>query len=87
MYEYMRPSWEERARPVVDEAKLASFGSTVPGRPLNPNDGHGSLAHPLSNDKGVTTVPRYIMALVFLVLSWNLSMMFTLLSDLFDLLF
>ncbi|XP_065188322.1 aldehyde dehydrogenase family 16 member A1-like [Sycon ciliatum] len=52
MYEYLRPSWEERARPVVDEKKLATFATTVPGRPLNPNDGHGALIHPIGEQSG-----------------------------------
>eukprot|EP00800_Vazella_pourtalesii_P016613 TRINITY_DN4830_c1_g1_i1.p1 TRINITY_DN4830_c1_g1~~TRINITY_DN4830_c1_g1_i1.p1 ORF type:complete len:684 (+),score=167.23 TRINITY_DN4830_c1_g1_i1:35-2053(+) len=36
LYEYIRPTWQHRVRPVVDEAKYASFGSNIAPRPLNP---------------------------------------------------
>jgi len=33
LYEYVRPSWEERPRPKVDEFDMKSFGSTTPAWP------------------------------------------------------
>ena len=33
LYEYVRPSWEERPRPKVDELDMKSFGSTTPAWP------------------------------------------------------
>ena len=35
LYEYVRPSWEERPRPAVDELDMKSFGSTTPDRPTS----------------------------------------------------
>ena len=39
LYEYVKPSWQERVRPTVDENKLKSFGANVAPRPLNPTQG------------------------------------------------
>jgi len=33
LFEYVRPSWEERPRPCAAELDLKSFGSTTPDRP------------------------------------------------------
>ena len=33
LYEYVRPSWEQRPRPKVDGFDMKSFGSTTPHRP------------------------------------------------------
>ena len=35
LYEYVRPSWEERPRPTVGELDMKSFGSTTPDRPTS----------------------------------------------------
>lgn len=37
LYEYVCPSWQDRARPVVDDYDVKSFGSTVPATVKNPN--------------------------------------------------
>jgi len=38
LYEYVRPSWEERPRPKVGEFDMKSFGSTTPDRPTAANN-------------------------------------------------
>lgn len=37
LYEYAKPSWQQRARPTVNEQALTKFGSNVAPRPLNPS--------------------------------------------------
>jgi len=37
LFEYVRPSWEERPRPKVGEFDMKSFGSTTPDRPTATN--------------------------------------------------
>lgn len=39
LYEYVRPKWQKRSRPQVDDEKVRTFGTTVPSRPLNPLKG------------------------------------------------
>ena len=35
LYEYVRPSWEERLHPAVGELDMKSFGNTTPDRPTS----------------------------------------------------
>jgi aldehyde dehydrogenase (NAD+) len=45
LYEYVKPSWQKRLKPKVDEDGVKTFGSSVPPRPLNPSkDQHHSYA-------------------------------------------
>jgi len=37
LYEYAKPSWQQRAYPTVNEQVLAKFGNNVAPRPLNPS--------------------------------------------------
>lgn len=36
LYEYVKPSWQKRARPNVDDFDIKKFGSTSPPRPKDP---------------------------------------------------
>lgn len=50
MYEYAKPSWQQRARPTVKEQALTDFGSNVAPRPLNPS---ANQEQAYSSDGGV----------------------------------
>lgn len=57
LYEYVKPTWQKRARPDVSEFDVTKFGSTSPPRPKDPQTNS-----PISsgNDaKGVVSLPRY----------------------------
>ena len=55
LYEYVKPSWQKRARPNVGDYDVKTFGSTSPPRPKDP-----TLNPPLCNsgDKN-HNLPRY----------------------------
>jgi hypothetical protein len=55
LFEYVRPAWEERARPKVADMDLKTFGATVPQRPTITGAGDAS------------DVPRYLYTLGFCV--------------------
>ena len=38
LYEYVKPAWQSRPRPQIDEEKVKKFGSNVAPRPLNPSN-------------------------------------------------
>ena len=37
LYEYVKPAWQKRPRPQIDEEKFTNFGKNVAPRPLNPS--------------------------------------------------
>ena len=57
LFEYVRPKWQKRARPVVDEQKVNSFGASVASRPLNPLKAEQQTYPPVGNLEG-TALPR-----------------------------
>lgn len=39
LFEYVKPEWQERPHPKVNEGKFKEFGGNVAPRPLNPSEG------------------------------------------------
>ena len=59
LYEYVCPSWQDRARPVVDDYDVKSFGSTVPATVKNPNSYPLKLPQSSSGKLNGIVPPRY----------------------------
>ena len=60
LYEYAKPSWQERPRPQVDEGKVKNFGQNVAPRPLNPAEKQLQL-YPVAMEINGVEAPRYTM--------------------------
>lgn len=58
LYEYVKPAWQERPRPQVDEDKVKVFGGNVAPRPLNPAENQVQL-YPLTSEVDGAKVPRW----------------------------
>ena len=59
LYEYVRPKWQSRPRPIVDEEKVKSFGTAVPPRPLNPLKGE-QQSYAATGKLGEVELPRCV---------------------------
>lgn len=59
LYEYAKPSWQERPRPQVDEGKVKNFGQNVAPRPLNPAEKQLQL-YPVAMEINGVEAPRYV---------------------------
>ena len=59
LMEYVKPAWQERPRPKVDETKVKKFGQNVPPRPLNPAKNQLQL-YPVTMEIDGSKTPRYI---------------------------
>ena len=57
LYEYVKPSWQSRARPTIDEDKVKSFGANVAPRPVNPLQGQQQV-YPATGRINDTEMPR-----------------------------
>ncbi len=57
--EYVKPSWMERPRPVVDQDKLKDFGANVAPRPLNPAQNQLQI-YPTTMEIDGAQAPRYM---------------------------
>ena len=64
LYEYVKPRWMGRPRPVLKESAKA-FGSTVPQRPLNPTTSGPHSYTPFSGALPAA-LPAYDICLVFI---------------------
>ena len=60
LYEYVCPSWQERARPAVEDYEVKSFGSTVPATVMNPNSNPLKLPQLSSGKLNGIVPPRYM---------------------------
>ena len=58
LYEYVKPSWQERPHPEVDQELVKVFGQNIPSRPLNPSVNELQL-YPMSSEMDGIKVPRY----------------------------
>ena len=60
LYEYVCPSWQDRARPAVEDYDVKSFGSNVPATVMNPNS--NPIKHPQSSSGKLNGIvpPRYM---------------------------
>ena len=84
LYEYVKPSWQERPRPKVDEEAVKAFGNSVPPRPLNPSkDQHHHYAvtaeiegHnvPRFAEESVCVIPMFKNVFVFCSIDRTLKM-------------
>ncbi len=59
LMEYVKPSWMERPRPVVDQDKLKDFGANVAPRPLNPAQNQLQI-YPTTMEIDGAQAPRYM---------------------------
>ena len=57
LYEYVKPKWQPRARPKVDDEKVKSFGQNVAPRPLNPDEKQ-ALVYPVAMEIDGVKTPR-----------------------------
>lgn len=60
LYEYVCPSWQDRARPGVEDYDVKSFGSSVPAKVMNPNSNPIKLPESSSEKLNGIVPPRYI---------------------------
>lgn len=64
LYEYVRPKWQARPRPQVDEEKVKSFGTAVAPRPLNPLKGE-QQCYSATGKLGEVELPRCVSVFVY----------------------
>ena len=78
LYEYAKPSWQERPCPQVDEGKVKNFGQNVAPRPLNPAEKQLQL-YPVAMEINGVEAPRYVSVfLLSLIMSPTLLHMYIL---------
>ena len=58
LYEYVCPSWQERARPSVEDYDIKTFGSTVPAKVMNPNSNPVKLMDSVLGKMDGLSLPR-----------------------------
>ncbi len=59
MYEYVKPKWMDRVRPVVKDSGKA-FGGTVAHRPLNPSLNGPHNYKPIGGGELASSTPTYV---------------------------
>eukprot|EP00118_Oscarella_pearsei_P025258 m.307845 g.307845 ORF g.307845 m.307845 type:complete len:868 (+) comp42934_c0_seq1:915-3518(+) len=52
LYEYVRPSWQQKVRPDVKDTSMKSFGESIPPRPLNPSQKQAITYSPVTEISG-----------------------------------
>ena len=57
LYEYVKPSWQVKPHPQLDEEKVKTFGQSVAPRPLNPSQNELQVYLVATEVKG-SQVPR-----------------------------
>ena len=60
LYEYVKPAWQSRPRPKVDEEKVKVFGQNVAPRPLNPDENQ-ALVYPVTMEIDGVETPRWAL--------------------------
>lgn len=58
LFEYVKPSWQDRPRPQVDHDTLPTFGQNVPPRPLNPSESQVQVYTPPSGAGKAPSIDR-----------------------------
>ena len=57
LYEYVKPAWQARPRPQINEEKVKKFGENVAPRPLNPGQKEIQL-YPATTEIAGIQAPR-----------------------------